>query len=70
MVFAKEWVENMTKALMAFKEAAESAWEVLESYGVTAEELEEVKARTESGSITQFEGWDILGLPRADYPGD
>ncbi len=34
-----EWIANMAKGLMAFKQAAESAWAVLESCGVTVEKL-------------------------------
>ena len=70
MPFDAQWVDNMKKALIAFKEAAESAWIVLESYGVSVEKLEEVKTLIESGQITRREGWSQLGLPATDYPGD
>lgn len=64
-----EWGKRMCGAMVKFKKAAEHCWEVLASYGVTLEKLEEVSVAIADGTMTRREGWIYLGLPIAELPG-
>ncbi len=68
MEMQRQWAEKMMKALTQFSDAAESAWKLLEGYGVTLDKLEEVKMAIYEGSMTRREGWAYLGLPAAEFP--
>ncbi len=63
-----EWAEKMMEALTKFSNAAESAWKLLVSYGVTLDKLEEVKMAIYAGTMTRREGWAYLGLPATEFP--
>lgn len=69
MEMQKEWADKMMDALTQFRDACENAWEVLESYGVTLDKLEEAKMAIYEGSMTRREGWAYLGLPAREFPG-
>ncbi len=55
-----EWSTEMIKRMVRVKEAAETWWSVMESYGVTLEKMEEVKSEIDAGIITRREGWTYL----------
>lgn len=63
-----EWSTEMIKCMVRFKAAVETWWSVMESYGVTLEKMEAVKAEIDAGTITRRAGWIKLGLPVEDYP--
>lgn len=48
-----EFGRKMSDALLRFKNAAVSAWEVLESYGVTYEKMQEINAAIGAGTMTR-----------------
>jgi hypothetical protein len=64
-----EFGKRMSQVMIKLKKAFEHSWEVLASYGVTLEKLEEVSAAVADGTMTRREGWTYLGLPEDDYPG-
>lgn len=63
-----EFGKEMSAVLLEFKKAIQNWWEVMESYGVTLEKLEEVSVAIGEGAMTRRHGWVKLGLPIEDYP--
>lgn len=63
-----EFGKRMSDAMVKFKKAVERWWDVMESYGVTLEKLNEVSAAIADRTMTRREGWAYLGLPEEGCP--